>query len=71
MPKEVQLLLGKFIFCPIGGKEFILSELIQNIFQVFCMFFSSLWIHQDIIDIDDNGLVQLFMEDGIHEGYEN
>ncbi len=34
------------------------------------MFFYCPKIHQDIINVNDHELVQLFMEDGVHEGYE-
>ncbi len=37
---------------------------------MFHMFFSYLGIHQYIIDVNDHKLVQLFMEDRVHEGGE-
>jgi hypothetical protein len=46
-------------------------ELVQNIFQMFYMFFCHLGIHQDIINMDDHKLVQFFMENGIHKGCEH
>jgi len=53
MPQEVHLLLGKVTFHPIG-KDFIFTVFIQNIFQMFCMFFRRLGIHQDIVNINDH-----------------
>jgi hypothetical protein len=52
------------------GKIFVLAELTQNIFQVLRMLFCGLGIHQDIINVDDHELIQLFVEDGIHKGGE-
>jgi len=62
MLQEIRFFLGKFTFRP-NGNEFIFSELIQNIFQVFHVFFHHLGIQQDVINVNDNKLIQLFMED--------
>jgi hypothetical protein len=69
VPTEIHLFLGKFIFHPIS-KDFVLTEFTQNIFQVLRMFFCGLGVHQDIINVDDHELIQLFEEDGVHKGGE-
>jgi hypothetical protein len=45
-------------------------EFIQNIFQMLHMLLCCFKRHQDIINIDDHELIQLFMENLVHGGCE-
>jgi hypothetical protein len=62
--------LGKFAF-HLVGKRFVFMELTQNILKVLCMLFYCFGVHQDIINVNDHKLVQLFMENKVHEGCEH
>jgi hypothetical protein len=66
MLQEIHLFPGKLTFHPVG-KKFVFTKLTQNLFQIFRMLLCHLKIHQDIININDHELIQLFMENQVHE----
>src|SRR4051812_8361364 len=49
------------------GVEFVFSQLSQNKTKIFSMFFFSLGIYQDIIQINHNKLVEVFHEYIVHQ----
>jgi len=62
--------LSKLTFCLVG-KKFVLTKLVQNTLKVFYMLFYYLGVHQDIINVNGYKLVQLLMEDKVHEGHDH
>ena len=70
MIKEDEIIQPKLTLGELGI-EAVLSKSCQNQPKMLSMLFVGFGINEDVIDVDDDKLVEIIHEDGVHEPHES